>query len=121
MPNRYSTESVLADCERLARVWTENPTFSLGEVTLAGFQAQIAEARQKRGQLEAVRMQEVALSNDLAQLTSALAAVRTRGLSGLRAVYGPNSTQYEQGGGKRQSDIRRTPRKGGGADSGGPS
>src|SRR5687768_17204813 len=121
MPNRYSTESVLVDCERLARVWTENPTFSLGEVTLTGFQAQIIEARQKREQLETLRMQEVALSNELAQKTAALASIRTRGLSGLRAVFGPNSTQYEQGGGKRQDDIRRTTRKGSGGDSNGSS
>lgn len=113
MPNRYTTESVLVDCERLARVWTDNPTFSLGEVTLAGFQSQITETRRKREQLEALRMQMTALSNDIDEKTNALAAIRTRGLSGLRAVFGPNSTQYEQGGGKRQSDIRRTPRKGG--------
>ena len=118
MPNRYSTETVLANCERLARVWTDNPTFSLGEVTLTGFQSLIAEVRQKREQLEALRMQEVALSNDLSQKTAMLAAIRTRGLSGLRAVFGPNSTQYEQGGGKRQDDIRRAPRKGAAADPG---
>lgn len=112
MPSRYSTESVIADCERLTRVWADNPTFSLGEVTLAGLQTKIAEAKQKREQLETLRMQTTALSNELEERTGELAGIRTRGLSGFRAVFGPNSTQYEQAGGTRQSEIRRSTRKG---------
>lgn len=112
MPSRYTTDSVLTECERIARVWADNPTFSLGEVTLAGFQAKIAEVRQKREQLEALRMQMTALTNDVEEGTNELAAIRTRALSGVRAVFGPDSTQYEQAGGKRQSEIRRTTRKG---------
>ena len=118
MASRYSTESVLMECERIARVWTENPTFALGEVTLAGFQAMIADARQKREQLETLRMQATALSNDLEERTTELAAIRTRALSGFRAIFGPDSTQYEQAGGKRQSEIRRTTRKGSGGSGG---
>lgn len=118
MPSRYSTDSVLTECERIARVWTDNPTFSLGEVTLAGFQAKIAGARQKREQLENLRMQVTALSNELEEHTSELAAIRTRAMSGFRAVFGPDSTQYEQAGGTRQSEIRRPSRKGGGGSGG---
>ena len=117
MPNRYSFETVLAGCERIARVWTDNPTFSLGEVTLAGLQAKMTDARQKRQELESLRMRVTALTNELEGQTTELASIRTRALSGLRAIYGPNSTQYEQGGGTRQSDRRRTSRKGGGDSS----
>lgn len=112
MPSRYSTDSVITDCERITRVWADNPTFSLGEVTLAGLQAKIAEARQKREQLETLRMQTTALSNELEERTTELASIRTRALSGFRAVFGPNSTQYEQAGGTRQSEVRRPARKG---------
>jgi hypothetical protein len=115
MPSRYSTEAVLADCERIGRVWTDNPTFTLGEVTLANFQGRLAEVRQKRDQLEALRMQMTSLSNELEQKSAELASIRTRALSGFRAVYGPDSTQYEQAGGTRQSERRRTARKGGNA------
>lgn len=114
MPSRYSTDSVLTECERISRVWTDNPGFSLGEVTLAGLQAKMAEVRQKREQLETLRMQAASLSNELEEGTGELASIRTRALSGFRAVFGPDSTQYEQAGGTRQSDIRRSPRKGGG-------
>lgn len=117
MPSRYSADVVLTECERITRVWADNPTFSLGEVTLAGVQAKIAEARQKRERLETLRMQVTALSNELEVHTNELAAVRTRALSGFRAVFGPDSTQYEQAGGTRQSDIRRTSRKGGSGES----
>ena len=48
MPSRYTIESVLTDCDKIVRVWTDNPTFTLGEVTLAGLQAEIADAREKR-------------------------------------------------------------------------
>ena len=112
MPSRYSTESVLTEGDRIARVWADNPTFSLGEVTLASLQAKLADVRQKREQLETLRMQVAALSNDLEEGTNELASIRTRALSGFRAVFGPNSTQYEQAGGTRQSEIRRPSRKG---------
>ena len=118
MPNRYTIESVLTECDKIVRVWTDNPTFALGEITLAGLQAEIAGAREKRERLEALRMQLTALNNDLNEAASRLAAKRTRALSGLRAVYGPNSTQYEQGGGTRQSEKRRTTRKGGSGSDG---
>lgn len=113
MPGKYSTEVVLTECERIARVWTENPSFTLGEVTLEGLEAKIAVVRQKRERLEALRMEETAITNELGTLTSELAKIRTRALSGLRATYGPNSTQYEQGGGTRQSEKRKPSRKGG--------
>ena len=63
-------------------------------------------------------MQVAALSNDLEDGTNELASIRTRALSGFRAVFGPDSTQYEQAGGTRQSDIRRATRKGGGGSGG---
>ena len=118
MPSRYKIETVLTDCERIGRVWTDNPTFSLGEVTLAGFQGKIAEARQKREQLETLRMQLASLTNELDEKSTELASIRTRALSGVRAVFGPNSTQYEQAGGTRQSERRKPTRKGGNGDSG---
>lgn len=66
-----------------------------------------------REQSEALRMQMTSLSNQLSDKAKELAAIRTRALSGVRAVFGPNSTQYELAGGTRQSEIRRPTRKGG--------
>jgi hypothetical protein len=114
MARKYSVDVVLTETEQIDRVWTENPTFTLGEVTLKSLQDKIAALRQKREQLEALRMQVTALTNDLNSGAAELESIRTRALSGLRAVYGPDSTQYEQGGGTRTSDRRRATRKKGG-------
>jgi hypothetical protein len=118
VPSKYNTNKVLTDCDRIVRVWTDNPTFALGEVTLVSLKAKMAGAREKREQLEALRMQVDALSNEVETETAELSAIRSRALSGLRATYGPNSTQYGQGGGTRQDDKRKSTRKGGGGEGG---
>ncbi|MDT7603238.1 MAG: hypothetical protein QOF61_1235 [Acidobacteriota bacterium] len=111
MPTKYPVDTVLTNSERIARVWAENPTFTLGEVTLKSLQDRIAAVREKRERLEGLKMQVTALSNELGEDVTVLAGICTRGLSGLRAVYGPNSTQYEQGGGTRTDERRRAARK----------
>jgi hypothetical protein len=111
MPTKYKVDTVLSNSERIARVWVDNPTFTLGEVTLKSLQDKIAGVREKRERLEGLKMQVTALSNELGEDISELAGIYTRGLSGLRAVYGPNSTQYEQGGGTRTDERRRASRK----------
>lgn len=111
MPSRYPADTVLSNCERIARVWVDNPTFTLGEVTLKSLQDKITGTRDKRERLEGLKMQVTALSNELGNDVNELAAIYTRALSGLRAVYGPNSTQYEQGGGTRADERKRPARK----------
>jgi len=118
MPSKYSTSKVLTDCDRIVRVWTDNPTFALGEVTLVSLKAKMADVREKRERLETLRMQEEALLNEVEVETAELSAIRSRALSGLRATYGPNSTQYGQGGGTRPDDKRKPTRKGGKGESG---
>lgn len=110
MPTKYSVDVVLNNIERIARVWTDNPTFTLGEVTLKSLQDRIASVREKRERLEGLKMQVTALSNELGGEVSVLAGIYTRALSGLRAVFGPNSTQYEQGGGTRTDERKRASR-----------
>jgi hypothetical protein len=107
MARKYSFDSVITDGEQIARVWQENPTFTLGEITLTGLQSKITALRQKRDAAETLRTQLTALSNDLHELTTEMANINTRALSGFRAIYGPDSTQYEQAGGTRKSERKR--------------
>ena len=107
MPTKYSFDSVIADSEQIARVWAENPTFTLGEVTLTSLQSKITDARQRRDQVESLRTQLTALTNELNEQTSEMASIVTRARSGFRAVYGPDSSQYEQAGGTRSSERKR--------------
>jgi hypothetical protein len=107
MPSKYSFDVVIADAEQIARVWTDNPTFTLGEITLPNLQSKITSLRQKRDQIEALRTQLTALTNEANEQTAEVASINTRARSGYRAVYGPNSTQYEQAGGTRSSERKR--------------
>jgi hypothetical protein len=111
MATKYPFDTVLPESEQIARVWAENPSFALGEITLEKLQTKIKDTQEKRSRIETLRTQLTALTNDLNVQVSELAGITTRARSGFRAVYGPDSTQYEQAGGKRQSEIRRTSRK----------
>lgn len=108
MPSRYTFNSVITDSEQIARVWTDNPTFTLGDVTLTNLQSKIASLRQKRDEAETLRTQLTALTNDLNEQTNEMATIITRARSGFRATYGPDSTQYEQSGGTRASERKRS-------------
>jgi len=111
MASKYNFNSVIAEIEKIVRVWTENPDFSLGEITLQILQDKIAAIRQKRDQIEDLRSQLTARSNELNDGLAELASIKTRALSGYRATYGPNSSQYEQGGGTRSSERKRSSSK----------
>ncbi|HVF50481.1 MAG TPA: hypothetical protein VNA19_10370 [Pyrinomonadaceae bacterium] len=113
MPTKYSVDTALIEGERIARVWADNPSFGLGEVTLASLQEKLRSMREKRDRVESMRMQLAALTNELGAMATETANIVTRARSGFRAVFGPDSTQYEQAGGTRSSERRRsTPKKG---------
>lgn len=82
-----------------------------GEITLAKPQAKIKDARQKRDQIETLRTQLTALTNELNVQIAELAGITTRARSGFRAIYVPDSTQYEQAGGTRASERKRPAKK----------
>lgn len=107
MPRKYQPDAVLTDSERITRVWTDNPTFTLGEITLPILQGKMTNLSQKRERIEVLRMELTALNNEVIEETAELANINTRALSGLRATYGPDSSQYEQGGGTRTSERKR--------------
>jgi hypothetical protein len=111
MPKNKTIDTVLAEAEQIARVWAANPTFSLGELTLAQLQEMIADLRAKRDQTQQLRNQLTALINDTNARRDAISNIVTRARSGVRAFYGPNSTEYEQVGGTRTADRKRPTRK----------
>ena len=111
MPTKHSPDTVLANSEQIARVWAENPTFTLGEITLAILQSKITDLRKKRDQIETLRTQLTALLNEASEQAAELADIDTRALSGFRAVFGPDSSQYEQAGGTRRSERKRSSKK----------
>lgn len=111
MPKSKSLDSIIAEAEQIARVWTENPTFAIGEPTLAQFQTMITELRTRRDETQTLRTQLTAAINDTNTRSEALNQIISRARSGFRAMYGPDSTQYEQAGGTRTSERKRPARK----------
>jgi hypothetical protein len=111
MPRAKAIDDLLAEAEQIARVWAENPTFVLNDITLAQFQNMIADLRAQRSHTEDLRTQVTAatiLTNDKAV---AVGNINTRVRSGIRGFFGPNSTQYEQVGGTRTSERKHPKRK----------
>ena len=111
MARGKSIENLLAESEQIERVWTDNPSFSLGDITLAQFKTKITELRDARDKTETLRTQLTAIVNEANARGDDLADLVTRARSGFRAFYGPDSTQYEQAGGTRASDRKRPARK----------
>ena len=112
MPRNLTVDEVIADGERIVRVWRDNPTFTLGEITLPQLEAKIATLRTLRAQIESVRTQLTQLVNDSSANLADINNATTRARSGFRAFFGPDSSQYEQAGGTRASERKRpAPRK----------
>lgn len=104
-------DTILGAAEQIARVWTDNPTFALGDLTLAQFQTMITDLRSRRSETEDMRTRLTACINETNTQALAVSEAVTRARSGFRAFFGPDSTQYEQAGGTRRSERKRPTRK----------
>jgi len=99
---------VLSDAQKIVNVWTENAAFSMGEVTMTTFRAAMTAVTDADLAVETERQKLTALINARDAEIAALNQLVTRARSGIRSVFGPDSTQYEQAGGTRTSE-RKTP------------
>lgn len=111
MPRGKSFDSIIAEAERLLRLWEDNPTLALGELTLAKFQAALADLRAKHGRVQELRDTLTVSTDEFNAAADLVRDLNTRFRGGVRAVYGPDSTQYELAGGTRTSERKRPTRK----------
>jgi hypothetical protein len=111
MPAKTVVNAVLLDAQKINETWMANPGFVLGEVTQKSFNDLAAQAGQLSETIEARRIEVQGLMNQRDDLVKELRTLITRARSGFRAVYGPDSTQYEQSGGTRQSERKAPGRK----------
>jgi hypothetical protein len=95
---------------QIVAVWKANPTFTMGSVTQAQFEAAIKAAADSHGAVEDGRTDLTGRLDNRDDEVKALSDLVTRARSGLRAQFGPDSPQYAQGGGKRRSE-RKPPRR----------
>jgi hypothetical protein len=103
--------AVQKDAQKIVNVWTENPTFSMGDVILLTLKADMTALTAADDAVEAKRHELTALLNARDAQIAALHEVITRARSGIRSTFGPDSTQYEQAGGKRKSERKPSIRK----------
>jgi hypothetical protein len=104
-----SFDKIQSESDQLIRVWTANPTLSLGDVTLAVFQSMVASFQESRSATQDLRTHLTKSAVDTNNRANVLADLVSRGRSVIRGNFGGDSAQYAQIGGTRTS--QRRPRK----------
>ena len=119
MATQLNPDVVLADSANVDKVWSKNLTITLGtdndpanpKVTHADFAAAQAKVKDLNAQITDLRTQLDDLLNDRNDATKVLNGYNTRGLSAVRGIFGPNSSEYEAAGGTRSSERKKPVRK----------
>ena len=111
MASNNTIGSVIAEGAKIVDVWTANPTFTLGPVTLEIFKAQMAELQTAANAVESKRTELTGHINSRDAKSANVSELVTRARSGIRAAFGPDSTEYEQAGGTRRSERKPAKRK----------
>lgn len=104
-------DAVLADGDTLVKVWAENSTFSMGDLTLPMARAKLDNLRGKNKAVEEARTDLSRLIDEASDARADVLQMVTRGRSGIRASYGPDSPQYAQVGGTRASERKPRSKK----------
>lgn len=98
------SNKLITDANRIVDTWTANPDFKLGTVTLETFTAAREALNTADETVEAKRTELSGLVNARDSRARELIDLVTRAKAGFKAVYGGDSTQYEQAGGTRSSE-----------------
>lgn len=101
-----SYDKILAEAEQVARVWEANPTFTMGDLTLADLRSMIKELRDKRTEVNENKTAQTRLVNEANDMGKALRSLTARIRGGYKATFGPNSSQYDQAGGTRETERK---------------
>lgn len=104
---RIPAHDALAEAAPIINVWTANPEFQMGDITLAKFKTALDSLKEAQAAVESKRAELAALIMERANHAIEVSTLVTRARSGIRAVYGPNSHQYGQAGGTRTSERKR--------------
>lgn len=108
---RKTVDNVVAELDAIFRVFDGETDLKIGDITRQSLTATISGLRAKSAELEAVKAQVTTLVNSLDADLAAAVEIQTRGLSGIRAIFGPDSSQYELAGGTRKSERKKPTKK----------
>ena len=106
MRTTKTIDAVISDADALVHVWSENLKFSMGDVTLEGLKAEVDKLRNLKRSLDEERIKLSKMVDDSHDQMKIVDGYNTRGRSGMRAAFGPDSAQYKQVGGTRQSERK---------------
>ena len=104
-------ESVISDGDRLAQVWGESPAFSMGEQTVEQLKTELEKLRALKRSRDEARVRLSKLVDDTSDQMKLVDGIVVRGRSGMKAAFGPDSAQYAQVGGTRESQRKPALRK----------
>jgi len=98
--------------KRLAGVKSISDTLDMGNgMSVAGFDSKISDTESKLDTYNELLANADAALNDFLKSEHDLAGYSKRILEAVASVYGHDSNEYEQAGGKRDSDRKRPVRK----------
>jgi hypothetical protein len=100
------TDAVLDDLDNVIQVWGENPSFSMGDFTLTAARAKRTDLAAKGDAVDEARTTLSRLIDEESDGRDEMDQIVKRARSGMRATFGPDSTQYAQVGGTRTSERK---------------
>ena len=111
MPSRVIAEGVVAATDKTLKVWKANPTMTIMNLTPAEVETARDSVKTLETQIEDLRHQLTGLldrRNDEAKALNKL-VVRVRGA--IKSNFGDDSPEYEQAGGTRSSERKKSAKK----------
>jgi hypothetical protein len=111
MAARTKTPDKIEEAKSILSVWNANPEFKLKDLTLTRYQADYDRLAALIQQIESQETSLMALRNERDDLSLTINSNTTRVRSGIKGYFGVNSTEYEQAGGTRSSERKKTTRK----------
>jgi hypothetical protein len=112
MPNKPYPADILTQTRTVLEAWKQiDPQLTLGELTQPLLSNQLDEAGPLLAQMDALETQLTDLRNQRDEIFAAMWNKVKRVRSGVKAIYGDDSSQYEMVGGTRASERKPTVRK----------
>jgi hypothetical protein len=112
MPNKPYPADILTQAQSVLEAWKQiNPDLTLGELTQAALAGELSDASPLLAQIDALETQLTNLRNQRDALFASMWDKVKRVRSGVKAIYGDDSSQYEMVGGTRASERKAPVRK----------
>jgi hypothetical protein len=111
MAKNAKVKEALSDAVDVKAVWEAIPDFKMGSISLTEFIAVRDEADSLDKEYSTKDVELTGVKNQRDDKARHLAELITRFRSGMRSTYGPDSSQYGQAGGTRNSARKAPTRK----------